>query len=229
MAAAFCLVEVGCAHQHRLAFLVNQLQNDLPQLLPRHRIDADGRLIEQQQFGRPYQRAGQPQFLLHAPRKPAGQSRGVRPKRRHRHELRIAITALLGGDSVQIGVEIEIFLHGEVFIQAEALRHVADARLDLLRIGRHVDAENLQFARFGAQQPGRQPQQGGLAGAVGTDQRGQGARADGERDIGEGLHHFAIVAAKFLVHMSAHQDRRVAPFVHGCFSAGLVTRWPSGR
>ena len=65
--------------QHRQPLIVNQLQDDLPQLPARQRIDADGRLVQQQQLGRTDQRAGQSQLLLHAAGQPAGQPIRERP------------------------------------------------------------------------------------------------------------------------------------------------------
>ena len=61
---------------------VNQSQDDLPQLPARQRIDADRRLVEQQQLRRTDQRAGQAELLLHAAGQPAGQAVGEAAERR---------------------------------------------------------------------------------------------------------------------------------------------------
>ncbi len=42
------LVQVGCADQHRQALVVDQLPDDLPEVPPRQRIDANRRFIQQQ-------------------------------------------------------------------------------------------------------------------------------------------------------------------------------------
>ena len=64
--AAFGLVHVGGADEHAQMLVVDQLLDDPPQFPARERIDADARLVEQQQVGRSHQRARQSQFLLHA-------------------------------------------------------------------------------------------------------------------------------------------------------------------
>ena len=74
--AALGLIEIGGAQQHGQALIVHQLAHDLPQLAPRQRIDADRRLVEQQQLRRAHQRAGQAELLLHAAGEPAGQPAG---------------------------------------------------------------------------------------------------------------------------------------------------------
>ena len=85
-AAALGLVEIGRAEQHGQALLVHQVADDLPQLAPRQRIDADRRLVEQQQLGRAHQRAGEAELLLHAAGQPAGQPAAERPERGHLHQ-----------------------------------------------------------------------------------------------------------------------------------------------
>jgi hypothetical protein len=59
-------VEVRCAEQHGEMLLVDEMADDLPQFAARQRIDADRRLVEQQQRRRADQRAGEAEFLLHA-------------------------------------------------------------------------------------------------------------------------------------------------------------------
>jgi hypothetical protein len=185
LAAALGLVEVGGAHDDRQLFFVDQLLHDLPELTPRERIDAHGGLVEQQQVGRAHQRAGEAELLLHAARELARGPGGEAAEVGHFHQPPIALAALAGGDAVQVGVEVEVLLHAQVVVQAEALGHVADAVLHRLRVGRHVDAEHAQLAFIGAHQAGHQAQQRGLAGAVGADQRGEGAGGYFERHVVE--------------------------------------------
>ncbi len=92
--AALRLVQVRGADQHRQALVVDEVQDDLPQLAPRQRVDADRRLVEQQQVGRAHQRAGEAELLLHAARQPAGEALGERPEVGHLHEPRIDRAAL---------------------------------------------------------------------------------------------------------------------------------------
>ena len=98
-----------------------------------------------------------PSFCFMPPdNRPASRSVNGR-QRRHLHQPRIALAPLGGRDAVQIGVEIQVLLHGQILVQPESLRHVADAGLHLLRIGGGVDAQHFQFAAVGGHQPGGQP------------------------------------------------------------------------
>ena len=87
--AALRLVQIGGADQHRQALVVDEMQDDLPQLAPRQRVDADRRLVEEQQVGGAHQRAGEAELLLHAAGEAPGEPVGERPERGHLHELRI--------------------------------------------------------------------------------------------------------------------------------------------
>ncbi len=81
---------------------------------------------------------------------------------------------------MEVCVEIEVLLNTQVFVQAELLRHVADAVLHRLRVARYVRVENRERARIGAQKARGQTHEGRLAGAVRTDDRveGTGSRTE---------------------------------------------------
>ena len=68
MAAALCFVQVRGAEHHGEPLVVHKLENDRPQFPPGKWINANGRLIQQQQVGVAHQRACQPQFLFHPAR-----------------------------------------------------------------------------------------------------------------------------------------------------------------
>ena len=110
-----------------------------PQLPPRQRIDADARLVEQQQVRGSHQRAGQAQLLLHAAGELARGPRGERRQVGHREQPSEALRADRLRYAVQVGVEIEVLLNAQVLVEPKALRHVADAILDRLRLRRDVD------------------------------------------------------------------------------------------
>ena len=101
-AAVFGLVQIRRAEQHgQLPASSTSCQNDGPQFAPRKRIDAHGRFVQQQQIGRADQRAGEPQFLLHAAGELPGQPIDERPQRRHRPcNSPIAFAPLGNADSV---------------------------------------------------------------------------------------------------------------------------------
>ena len=54
---------------------LGQVVDHLPELAPRDRIDADARLVEQQQARLAQQRAGKAELLLHAAGELAGEPR----------------------------------------------------------------------------------------------------------------------------------------------------------
>src|SRR5665213_1981250 len=150
MPASLRLIQIGGAEQNRQALLMHEFQNDLPQLPARKRIDADGWLIENKKFRRANQRASQSELLLHSPRKPSGEATGERSQSRHVHQTRVDLAALVGGNAMQIGVKIQILLNAKIFIQPESLRHVSNARLNLLRIRGHINIQNLQLTGIGS-------------------------------------------------------------------------------
>src|SRR5438128_9903817 len=124
--------------------------NLVPELAPRLRIDARGRLVEQQEL-RIGQRAGaEREALLPAAREFA-------------RDLLLAagepqpLNGLAGGlrrvfDAVDARDELEVLAHRQVLIEAEALRHVADVQLDLVGFGADVVAETGAAARIRGEQ-----------------------------------------------------------------------------
>jgi len=103
---------------------------------------------------------------------------------------------------VEIGIEIQIFLHREIFVQAELLRHVADAILHLLRIGADVDVQNCHLAAIGSHQTCNQANQRGLARAIRSDQRRETAVRHHQRDSVERRYHFTAFAQKSLANVA---------------------------
>ncbi len=104
---------------------------------------------------------------------------------------------------MEVGVEVEVLLNGEVLVEPELLRHVADAVLHRLRVAGDVDAEHVEVAAVGRQQPGDQADERRLAGAVGADQRRQPAVLDGERDVVERRDGLAGLALEALADVAA--------------------------
>ena len=187
LVAALGLVHVVGRDQHREA-LGGERVDLVPELAPRLRIDAGGRLVEQQQF-RARQRAGaERQPLLPA----AGQLAG---------ELLLAAgqaEPFDGGarcgdrlrDAVDAADELEILAHRQVLIQAEALRHVADLALDLVGLGADVVAEAGAGAFIRRQQAAQHADRGRLAGAVRAEEAVDRAALDLHREV---AHHRAAV------------------------------------
>ncbi len=230
--AAFGFVEVGGAEQHAGALLVHQPVDDVPQLAPRQRVYTDRRLVEQQQRRLPHQRTGQTEFLFHAAGKLAREAFGERNQPGHVHQFRIARRAIRFRHALQVGIEVEVFLHGQVLIQAKALRHVAYRPLHCERLGCGVHAEHCDIPRIRHQQSGGEAHQRGLACGIGPDQSRDHTVAHVEADLLQRLHlprtsmkslgnifyferHLAVVARhgglRAVLHLSRRSDWHPAP------------------
>ena len=96
-------------------------------------------------------RAGQGQALLPAARKLSGAAIHIRLNRRQRQHFLLARNSLLSLDAIDPGIKLDVFGDGKVFVEAKALRHVADMPLDLGRVLANVHAQNGAGARAGRQ------------------------------------------------------------------------------
>ncbi len=181
--AAFGLVHVMRGDEDGEA-AGGELVNLAPEIAPRFRIDAGGRLVEQQQTGVRQRAGAEREALLPAAGQLAGDlflaafetkprdhrlGRGGRPR-----------------DAIDAGDEFEILAHREIVVEAEALRHVADAGLDLGGIGADVVTETGAAAFVRREQPAQHADGGGLAGAIGSEEAEDGAAFDLH---GEVAHH----------------------------------------
>ena len=114
--------------------LGGELVDLAPELAPRLGIDAGGGLVEQQQFGLGQDAGAERQALLPAARQRAGQLRlAALQARAARWRPRASLLGI--GEAVDAGDELQVLLDGEVLVEAEALRHVADVALDLVALG----------------------------------------------------------------------------------------------
>jgi hypothetical protein len=167
--AALRLIEVSRGDQNRDA-VFHQLIQDGPEIAPRDRIDAVGRLIQEQDFRAVQQRAHQAELLLHAAGKFAGLAAAEGLHAGHAQQVRQDPPALGGRDAEQVGIERHVFVDGEIDVEAEALGHVADGVFDGLGILGHVMARDPGLALARIEQTAQHPQRGGLARAIGADQ-----------------------------------------------------------
>src|SRR5216683_3992952 len=206
--ATLGFVKIRSAEQHRETLLIDELQDNCPQLAPRQWIDTDRGLIEKQELWRADKGASEAELLLHSPRQPADLALDERAERRHFHQSRITVAPLVGSDSMQIGVEVEIFLDAEILVQPESLRHIANLRLDLLRIGGNVDAENTQITGISGHQSGSQTHERGLPRSIWSDQHGERAAPDLEGQVIERPRDYAFVTGKRLMDIIAYKGRR---------------------
>lgn len=83
------------------------------------------------------------------------------------------------------GEEAEILFDAQVRVEREATGHVADAGAQRPQLLEHVTPEHRGMARIGHEQRRQNPEEGGLACAVRTDQAENLLGPHRERDVGE--------------------------------------------
>jgi hypothetical protein len=125
------------------------------------------------------------------------------------------------GHLVKARDKVKVLADGEVVPVREALRHVADAALDLGRLLEDVVAQAGAAAAVGREQPAHHADRRGLAAAVGAEE----AEDLAARDLhGEIAHH--VLIAEVLV-QAAHVDGVVAvAVVRAAHGKVTSTGWP---
>src|SRR5262252_1374478 len=136
----------------------------VPELPSRLRIDARGRLVEEEKL-RARQRAGpERKPLLPATGELAGELRLATLESEpldHCARRRRRV-----GNTVEACDEFQVLAHRKILVEAEALRHVAHVTLDLVRLGADVVAEAGAVAFVRGEQPAQHSDSRGLARAV---------------------------------------------------------------
>ena len=115
-----------------------QLEQQIPQLATRDRIDARGWLVQKHHARLVHQRRAQRQALLPATRQVARKPIHVRSDV---CELDSSVPSQLTtrfGEPIDLGVKVEIFQHRQVFVERESLAHVADLAANGFALLDHV-------------------------------------------------------------------------------------------
>jgi hypothetical protein len=161
--------EIGRAQQDREALVFYEMQDDVPKLASRQRVNTDGGFVQQHEFRRSHERAGKAELLLHTAGQLSRQPPGKGRKGGHLQKARILPLPLGRADTVQIGIEVEVLLDTQILVKAEFLRHVSDTVLDGLWLCHDVDVQHVERAGIRGEEPGDQADQRRLPGAVGAD------------------------------------------------------------
>ena len=217
--AALGFVEIGGADDHAHALVLQEALDDFPQFAARERIDTHRGFIEEEEIGGAHQRAGQPELLFHPAAELPCQASGEAGQVGHVQQPRIALPAFCSRHAMEIGIEIEVFLHRQVFIEAKALGHVTDAALQGCRLGARVEPQHGELARVGQHQARHESQQRGLASAIRADHGGEGPFGHLQGDVVQGMHHGNALAG------GAEVDAE-PPCLHG---PALLLRHPHAR
>ena len=167
-AQALGLVHEMGGQQNRFALLQQQLQ-PLPHQVPGLRVQARGRLVQQQQLGVVDERTRQAQAPLHAAGQLAGLGLGLVRQRREGQQLRDARAYRGVGHTEVAAINQQVLGAAEIRVQRVHLADHAQLALDRQRVVRHAEAKGADAARIGLGLAQAHAQRGGLASAVGTD------------------------------------------------------------
>src|SRR5213594_4207218 len=173
------LVHVVGRHEDRRA-LVGQPPDDRPERPPRDRVDARGGLVEEDQPRAVHEGAREREPLPIAAGELARELARVPAEVAEAQHLLDACRAVGAGDHVDARIEHEVLLDRQVVVQREALRHVADGRLDTLRIAAQIDAQHAPLALRRLEDPTQHAERRRLPGAVGSEEAVQLAASDAE-------------------------------------------------
>jgi len=126
--AAFRLIEVAGGKKYGNLFF-QQLVEYSPEVSPGHGVHTIGWLVEEENLRGVDECAGEAQLLLHSAGEVSGKTflKGRQPA-----ELKEAFDPrgpLLRWNTIDVGIEVDVFDNGEVFVEAESLGHVSDAFL----------------------------------------------------------------------------------------------------
>ena len=136
--AIFGFLHVVRGHQNGDA-VAGEAMDQIPEPPPRSRLDAGGRFI-QKQDGRPVQYgAAQRQALQPSSRKRSDHRLLAAGKAGHVDGEAHAFLKLGARHAVNAAEELQVFLHREITVEREFLRHVSDVLADALGIARDVD------------------------------------------------------------------------------------------
>ena len=151
------------------------------------RVEADGRLVEDQQAGRADQRLGEFEPADHAAGVGAGQPVGGVGEVHRVQRLGDAVGAFAAGDVEDAGEQCDVLPAGQARVGGQLLRHVAEQAAYRHPVPGRVVAEDPDHAGRDRQQRGDAADRGRLAGAVGAEQSEDLALAHGQVEAVDGV------------------------------------------
>ncbi len=172
------------------------IAHDVPKQQPGLRIQAGGRLVQEQHRGVVHHGAGNGEALHHAAGKAAHHLVGAVGQLEAVEQLGGALLALAGRLPEVSAVKEQNFAGGEGEIQVGPLRHHPDQPLGRHLLPPHVVFADERAAGGGADARGQDADGGGFARAVGAQQAEDPAALDFERNAVES-HHFEFLARAF--------------------------------
>src|SRR5438477_5858620 len=171
-------------HEHRYA-AAGELEQQVPQLAPRDRIDSRGRLVEEQHARPMHERRGEREALLPPAGKRGGEPVAIRSDVRQLDCPLLSLAPFGAFQPIDRAEEVEVLVDGEIAIKRERLRHVADVLANELALLLDVIAvdEGVPFGRH--KEAAENADQRRFAGSVRPEEAEDLAARDLQRDVVE--------------------------------------------
>src|SRR5580704_15560560 len=185
--AVLRLVHVVRGEEDRDVLAPLQLVDVLPDRDPGLRVQAHGGLVQEQHPRRVQQAAGDLQPALHPTRVGGHHAAAALPEPDHLQHLAHPRPERRLGHAVQVGVEAQVLLPGQVVVQGGVLEHQADVAAHGVPFLCDIVARHPGGTRGGIRQGAQDLDRGGLAGAVRAEKPERLPGSDLEIDAADGL------------------------------------------
>jgi hypothetical protein len=185
--AVLRLVHVVRGEEDRDVLTLLELVDVVPDRHPGLRVKPDRRLVQEQHPGRVQQAAGDLQPPLHAARVGSDHAAPPVPQPDHLEHLAQPRGECRLGYPVQVGVEAQVLLAGQVVVQRGFLEHQADVAAYGVPLGDHVVPRDPGGPRGGVRQGAQDLDRGRLTRAVRPEETEGLARGDLEIDAADGF------------------------------------------
>ena len=218
----------------------------LPQAQPAARVEAGGRLVEEQHRRLCDERGGEVEAAAHPARVGLGRSSAGVDEVEALEQLAAAGLGVPAAGAVEPSDHRQVLEAGEVFVDRRVLAGEPDPLAQRGSVVAHVEAEHARAAGVGLQQRGEDAHERRLAGAVRAQQPHDLALPDGQVDaverahLAEALDEAAHLDRGRIAHpalrlrppfrrspRSARQPRRASVIHHGMFRGTGSTSRPS--
>ena len=180
--AVFGLVHVMGRHEDCDASM-GSVVDELPKLLPRGRVYSAGGFVEKHDTWLMEDAHRKGQLLFPPQRQRFHDGIGMLRKAEPLQKVGRLTGYLSIFHAIDAGEEADIFPHSKVFVEREALAHVADVLLDLLVLRGDVEAHHRTPSASRLRQACEHVHGRAFAGAVGTEKAEDFAFGNGEADM----------------------------------------------
>ena len=160
----------------------------LPQAEAAARVQAGGRLVEEQHLRPGDERGAEVQAPAHAARVGADEPGARLVEREALEQVAGPGARLAARQPVQAAEQLEVLLAGQRLVDRGVLPGQADAAAQLGGLAHDVEAEHARAAAVGSQQRREDAHGGGLAGPVGAEHAEHAALLDAQADPVERAH-----------------------------------------